>query len=344
MKVLQSNLGERGVTSHLVYGLHPLIEALKRRDIDFGPLLSGAGIAEETLKSPEYRLTPSQELSFTEGAIRAIDEPELGLEVGAHYHMASYGMLGLAAMASSSLLQGLELYARHYLMCWTYFNFSLEVESGEVAIIAEGHRDLGYCRRYMSERDLSASYLSVKEILGRDVPLLGVSFMHDAGAPAECYEAVFGCEVEFGAERLAYRFDESYLQERPLQCAPETFQVYDKQCTRICAELAKNPSMSELCRQFLLEAPGRVASLESLAAHLHASPRSIQRKLAGEGTSYKELLEDVRKNLALEYLQDRALPISEIAQRLGYSEAPNFINAYKRWTGMTPGEFRLSQH
>ena len=100
--------------------------------------------------------------------------------------------------------------------------------------------------------------------------------------------------------------------------------------------------LSELIRQQLLQEPNRVSSLQILADHFHSSPRSIQRKLAAEGTSYKDLLDDVRKNMAIEYLKTTSLPLTEIAVRLGYSEAPNFINAFKRWTGKTPGEFRQS--
>ena len=68
--------------------------------------------------------------------------------------------------------------------------------------------------------------------------------------------------------------------------------------------------------------------------------RTIQRKLAQEGTSFKDLVEDVRKNLALEYLRSTVLSVEEIALRLGYSDAPSFSHAFKRWTGSSPRDSR----
>jgi AraC-like DNA-binding protein len=81
-------------------------------------------------------------------------------------------------------------------------------------------------------------------------------------------------------------------------------------------------------------------SLAAMAAHLHMSERSLQRRLASEGRVFDELLEGLRRELALRYLGDRAMAISEIADLLGYSEASAFHRAFKRWTGRTPSEAR----
>ena len=116
--------------------------------------------------------------------------------------------------------------------------------------------------------------------------------------------------------------------------------MFAAQCERICAELERGGSFAELIRQHLVQLPNQLASLETIADRLCTTPRTIQRKLAIEETSFKELLEDVRKNLSLEYLQATDLSIEDIALRLGYADAPSFSHAFKRWTGKSPRSAR----
>ena len=90
----------------------------------------------------------------------------------------------------------------------------------------------------------------------------------------------------------------------------------------------------------LLATPGRFPALPELAARMHMSERSLRRKLAAEGSSYRGVLAQVRETMARAYLRDTGLHLDEIAERLGYSDAANFSHAFRRWTGMTPGTFR----
>ena len=92
-----------------------------------------------------------------------------------------------------------------------------------------------------------------------------------------------------------------------------------------------------------MQLPHQLASLETIADRLCTTPRTIQRKLASEDTSFKELVEDVRKNLSLEYLRSTDLSVEEIALRLGYSDAPSFSHAFKRWTGVSPRDARRGE-
>ena len=78
-----------------------------------------------------------------------------------------------------------------------------------------------------------------------------------------------------------------------------------------------------------------------MAAYLHMSESTLQRRLAKEGTRYQRLLDQVRYTLAREYLQQTALPVAEIGLLLGYSDAANFRRSFKRWSGITPSQLRV---
>jgi AraC-like DNA-binding protein len=227
-------------------------------------------------------------------------------------------------------------------MTWTYMHWSLRA-ADEVAIIAlRKQRDLGGCHQYMIDRGLAASYTIAAEALGKRLPLIEVNVAQPEPGYAQAYAEFFGCPVNFGAPTNDFRFAASFLNEPLLQSETASARVFAAQCERICAELERGGSFAELIRQHLVQLPNQLASLETIAERLCTTPRTIQRKLAVEDTSFKELLEDVRKNLSLEYLQATELSVEDIALRLGYADAPSFSHAFKRWTGKSPRSARVS--
>jgi len=90
--------------------------------------------------------------------------------------------------------------------------------------------------------------------------------------------------------------------------------------------------------------PHAKASASNVAQKLAISKRTLSRKLRDENVAFSEVLEETRAALARRYLAERDLPVSEIAWLLGYSEVSSFTHAFKRWTGMTPRQFRLSSN
>ncbi len=331
-----------GNVRHLIYGLNPLISLLRQHGADVEAMLAAARIPPGALADPDYKLSPAQELSFTERALAQLGQPDLGLRLGPRYHLSAYGMLGLAVMTSSNLVDAFGVLFRNILMTWTYMHWSLRTEDG-VAIIALGkQRDLGGCHQYMIDRGLAASYTIAAEALGKRLPLIEVNVAQPEPSYAQAYADFFGCPINFGAPTNDFRFPGSFLSEPLLQSETASARVFAAQCERICAELERGGSFAELIRQHLVQLPNQLASLETIAERLCTTPRTIQRKLAVEDTSFKELLEDVRKNLSLEYLQATELSVEDIALRLGYADAPSFSHAFKRWTGTSPRSARVA--
>jgi AraC-like DNA-binding protein len=329
-----------GVGRHLIYGLNPLISVLRQHGHAIEPLLAAARIPAEALESPDYMLTPAQELTFTERALRCLDTPAIGLHMGPRYHLSAYGMLGLAVMTSSNLVEAFRVLFQNILMTWTYMHWSLRTEGDHAIIALRPQRDLGGCLQYMIDRGLAASYTIATEALGKSLPLRELHVAQPAPAYADAYAEFFHCPVRFDASTNDFRFDARHLEEPLLQSETASARVFAAQCERICAELERGGSFAELIRQQLVQLPNQLASLETIAERLCTTPRTIQRKLAQEDTSFSDLVEDVRKNLALEYLQSTLLPVEEIALRLGYSDAPSFSHAFKRWTGSPPRALR----
>lgn len=337
--LIQSDRTVAGL-SHRAYGLGPFIALVKEHGLDTTPLLEQCGIPLGALDDPDYTLVPGRELEFMERALTALDKPELGLLCGPRYHLSFYGMLGLAAMASSNLTEAFRVVFKYLPMTWSYMHWSLRTENTLAIICLEPQRDLGGCYQYMVDRGLAASYTIACDALGSPPPLVEVNVRQPEPAYAQLYRDTFNCPVNFDMPHDDFRLEEHYLQQPLQQAESESARIFSAQCERICANLVKAGSFSELIRQHLLQLPNQMASLESISERLRMTPRTIQRKLASENTSYLELVENVRRNLAMEYLKTTALTMEEVAVRLGYSDAPSFSHAFKRWTGVSPGSIR----
>jgi AraC-like DNA-binding protein len=102
-------------------------------------------------------------------------------------------------------------------------------------------------------------------------------------------------------------------------------------------------SLADRVRRLFFEQGNGFPSLKTTARVLHLSPRTLHRRLIAEGTSFRELLEDARRSLALEYLRSNRLSIEEIAFTLGYADLANFRRAFRRWEGMPPSEYRAKR-
>jgi AraC-like DNA-binding protein len=120
---------------------------------------------------------------------------------------------------------------------------------------------------------------------------------------------------------------------------PAAFREAEKICQQELAKLTAKTSTSADVRRIMLEKQHGFPSLNVTARLFHLTPRTLHRRLLDEGTSFKEILEEVRHTLAVEHLKAGHLTMGEIAYTLGYTDLANFRRAFKRWAGMPPSHY-----
>ena len=158
---------------------------------------------------------------------------------------------------------------------------------------------------------------------------------------ASIYQDAFQCPVFFNAENHMIVFDKSFLY-KPLPLAnPLARKAYEKECMELSLRLKKQEVMSQKIIQEILFRRDDTPDFEYFARYLNTSPRTLRRRLKEEGTSYKKLVSGVRKEKAIKLLKTTSLPIQQIALETGFNDLPNFYRAFKRWTGKTPGDYRM---
>jgi AraC-like DNA-binding protein len=180
-----------------------------------------------------------------------------------------------------------------------------------------------------------------RSALEGDWALLDVCFEHGAPADTAEHRRVFGHAPRFDAPHSGLAFADDLLA-RPLRTRnPALVGLLDHLAVRMLAELPSDATITaalrELCIRHGFE---HELTLEAAARRLRLSTRTLQRRLREEGTSHHEVVDDARRRVASRMLAQSALGIAEIAFALGFSEPGGLHRAFKRWTGMTPAEFR----
>lgn len=270
-------------------------------------------------------------------------DPCYGLKVGRQWHPSAAHALGYAWLASDSLLESFQRLVRYYRVITTskevvefvskregywfswddsqsYYGISdIEYDEGFAAVIA-------LCRISAGDR-MSPQRIRMR----RDPPPCQQEFTEFFRAP-----------IEYSADENSMLFDrsriEASLPSRNIQIAMECERIIE----RYLAQLDRDNIAARIKAQLLVELPSGTVTEEDVAKSLHLSVRTMQRRLHEEGTSYKQLLDDTRREIALQYIRDRTVSINEMTYLLGYSEPANFSRAFKRWTGQSPRAMRAA--
>ena len=264
----------------------------------------------------------------------------IGLRVGARLGVNAHGILSFAVISSSTLRQTLELFERYIALRTPLVSASHRIEGNQVLVQFQTQHLLGEIEHIV----LEAVILTVKNVfdyvIAGDHQLGMVAFPHAEPAYAALAQQLFQTEVRWGQNWAGFALPLAAL-DQPLKMADELSCVEAANiCQSAYESLARNETMAARIRKTLHERRREFPTLNELADSFHLTPRTLHRRLLDEGTSYNEILEEVRHVLAVEYLKAGQLDMQEIAYELGYSDLSNFRRAFKRWEGVSPSSWK----
>jgi AraC-like DNA-binding protein len=323
----------------LAYGLGPVIQVLEEHGHAVTPLLKAAEIPRFALEEPSYRIRLEQETRFTRLALERLQLPAAGLVVGQRYHLAMFGILGLAAACAPTLRELFRTMLSYPVLAWSLIEVSVWRERGEGFLALDESSDVSGCGPFFVERDMTCALTLFRDTLGPHVVPASIRFRHLPPPDPEPYEDFFGCEVLFGKPVNEMRFAADFWDSAPPQANEMSHRFFENQCRRVSDMLLEPLDYADIVMSRLRSATP-IPSLPVLAAALQLTERTLQRRLAAEDTSFSVLLRAVRIERARELLRRGNVMFDEIAYRLGFQDAVAFSRAFKEWTGTSPRAFR----
>ncbi|MFI8479950.1 AraC family transcriptional regulator [Pseudomonas sp. NPDC078700] len=317
-----------------------LLELLDELHVNRAQVYAGANVRPQVLDNPQGRLSFIDFNLLALSALRLCDEPALGLLLGQRLNVSTHGILGYAVLSSANLDKAIQFALKYYRVLGISFELERIELLDRVELRAIESMPLGNLNRFAAEGLLASLFTIAVFLLGEQLHDVDVGFTYAAPDYADRYEQVFGVPAKFEQPYLYLSIPRFYL-EKPMALAnPATVQMCEQQCEALLSTLDTQDGLLTRVRRLLLARPGDFPDLASAAKALHTSGRSLRRHLSYMGTSYQEVLDDVRRSLAIQYLTTTHLPLYEIAYLLGFNDPSNFRRAFKKWTGKLPGAYR----
>ena len=315
-----------GATSH---GLNPIA------------LVERFGIEPETLSDVDARVPAELTVRMWEEIPVLCNEPNFGLLLGETAGLMALTLAGHMIQASATLGDGL----RRMLEFYRVFNDVHPVallETRDTARLRVKTRGTALEGPRHATEFAFAWFISLaRRATGVQIEPRVVRFEHHAPTDIRQHQRIFGCPLEFGAEACETEVARDVLDLPHVTTDVHLVEVLESHARELLRRLPARTDFAGRVRGVLYETLKRGESGVDVVAHeLKMSPRTVQRHLQEEGTSHQAVLDDLRRDLALGYLEDQSLAIAEIAFVLGFSDQSAFHKAFVRWTGKTPGQHR----
>ncbi|MEU7555210.1 AraC family transcriptional regulator [Streptomyces sp. NPDC044571] len=333
-------MGRRTVTVHHV---RAVLAGAARSGIDTVPLLQEAQIPPLLLGDDRARVTSAQFARLFRALYRSTQDEFLGLS-SVPSRPGTFAMMCHASLGCRDLGAAVERAAAFYGLFPGGPELELEVDGAEARFTVRNDfaRDE---ERFLTECVLAIFHRLSSWLVGRRIPLVSAGFSYPPPPHRDEYAVLFDCPVRFGEGRTGAVFEAHWLAAPLVRDEA----ALDAMLRRAPFDLLSRPeygtTVSEQVRRALarqLRGSPRLPALGEVAARLAVSPATLRRRLQQEGTSFQQLKDHVRRDAAIAGLAEGGEPIAELAARLGFSEDTAFHRAFRRWTGTTPGAYRIA--
>lgn len=319
-----------------------LIEQAESKGVDRQELLRAADLSESELADPDHRIPVIKSWQLWGQIMERIPDPDLGLELGSEVHIRQMGLVGYTMLHSQNLLEALQRLVR-YARLLTDLGSALSLERHDEnwrLVNPEVPAFLSKVRQPTDEA-LAIVLSVVREITGTEVVPAEVEFPYDPPANTDALGRFFRTELVFQAPASAMTF-RSRDVELPLVAADEQLAGFLEGVAeeKLAGLIGKDTLAGRVRRAVWKQLSEGQPSVAQVAAMLNMSPRTLQRRLHGEGESFSEVVDGLRREMAPVLLRDPESAIYEVAYLLGYGEPSTFFRAFRRWHGRSPGEYR----
>ncbi len=311
--------------------------------IDFAPTLEKLGIPTGKKLESGARLSRSTMEAVWREAEAQSGTSSIGLVVGQHVEPRDYYVLGQTWLAATSLKDAMERLIRYQSVLTNAVSEISLTREGELYHVRAAYPDkermpLDHGR----DMNMSALVRMCSIAVGETVRPKKVELVAAADWHPEAYAETFGCPIRYGCDADGLWFDASLIDADLPGSMPELLDATDRIVSAYIDSFDKDHVATQVRTLLIRLLPSGEVDQEVVAAKLFRSASTLQRQLAAEDTTYRQVVAETRESLAREFLADGQYSATDVAFMLGFADQAVFSRAFKRWTGISPGEYRKS--
>ncbi|MGB1556745.1 MAG: AraC family transcriptional regulator [Oceanococcaceae bacterium] len=315
---------------------------LQRRGLDASTLFAEAGVDPASLQQPQARVPLDRSRALWALAVERSGDPALGLAVASRVRQTTFHALGFAVLASATLEQALQRIVR-------YFRVVSDAAELRLEPLADGVR-FRICALAGPEQPadeavdalMAVLVRSCRALAGPDFRPMRTRLRRPAPVDPAPYRQCFGPDLRFGATDVLLDISTADAF-RPLPFGNEDIAQHNEaMLQKLLASQAEQGIVAKVRALLVPQLSAGEPGQEQIATKLHLSLRQLQRKLQQEDTTFRQVLEDTRRDLALEYLRDSRYSVSEVAWLIGFGDSGSFSRAFRRWTGSSPSDWKAN--
>ena len=325
------------------YKIATVVDTVAARGISAEAVLDRTGLTPAEVRDPHTMTSIGQYLTACENIVRAGARFSDAFAIGSRLHLSAYGMYGYALMCSPTMREFFDFAVRYQPLATPTLRLGWRAE-GDKAIweFREIYREVmsADLRKFLVRQQMKMTFTHIRDTAGADnLPVRALFDVPEDDQSAEDQrELSCPCFYGQGAHELHYPI--GILDQIPELGNRLTRAMLEETCDRLIGQSTKASGLAGEVYQLLLLAPNRFPSMDAIADRLGLQERTLRRRLTAEGTSYADIVDDVRRKLALEYLQTTRMSVDDVAWKVGFSDSANLRRAIRRWTGGTVTDVR----
>ena len=319
--------------------VHSIVLGAQARGMDIAPLLARAGIAAALLESPLARISQGQYALLIRVLRRALRDEMWGL-LSRPLPPGSFGQCMRRLVRCATLQEALrDGFAFYHLLVQDFVpRLTVREDTAHVQFVLRRAADPRL--DYAVKAFMLFSFHAASWLVARRIPLLGVDYT--SGVTGTDSSRVYQVPLRQAQPHVGLSFDARWLDLPVVQSPQSLVEFLAGSPANLIVKYRDTSSVTDRIRRLLRKRlGGELPSLDEVGEALAVTPQTLRRRLRDEGRGFQQIKDELRRDAAIEFLLHTPLPLLDIANRVGFSEASTFHRAFKQWTGVAPGEYRL---
>jgi AraC-like DNA-binding protein len=307
-------------------------------------VLAGTAIGPADLDNPDTMVSVLDEIEAVRRVLaRLPDDVGIGVDVGSRSTLTHLGLFGFAVMSCGTLRELFSIAMRYFALTTMHIHLTLFETAEECVIELDASHLPADVQGFFIERDIAGI---ISTTVGFALPVaekyadeVSADLAVDEALLRPLLEMVPVHDVRFGRAYSRLHFPRAMFDEPLPQADPHTLEMCMAQCDVLMQSSERRQGITALVRSKLFRDSGVFPTLLDVAGELDIHPRTLRRRLAEEGTSFRALLNEARSTVAVDLLRNVGLTVEEVSTRLGYTEVSTFSHAFRRWYGVAPSAY-----